>query len=315
MTRHLRNILAIYTITFTLFLIPIPEMDILELALICVTSIVGWTLLYFDTLIPFIRHPRAQINVLMKDIKLGLITYTTQRIQSYNQIRRVNTPHTTIRFPPTSRLNPPRGMDAWWKADIRDNLKKHALQDYFNPADFTFEKYGEKLRSRATPTTQESPVLKGTPMAGQHNKDDIFSSDEDLDTLPLGNIPMTKHQMTKPRRATVPNMPTTFSTGMQPATEAMQVGNISAESKKTAVDATMSPREKVSGFISWDAMKREETATAVPAATGVPAVSAAVAGTGNLDAQRAFARLTRAETEGTEESASSWEREALGAGF
>lgn len=83
----------------------------------------------------------------------------------------------------------------------------------------------------------------------------------------------------------------------------MQAGNISAESKTTVVDAAMSPREKISGFISWDALKREETATA------------AGTGTGNVDAQRAFARMTRAETEGTEESASSWEREALGVGY
>jgi hypothetical protein len=180
---------------------------------------------------------------------------------------------------------------------------KHSLQDYFNPADFTFEKYGEKLRSRASPTRKGSPTFEGNPVHGKHNKDDIFSSDDDLDTSPLGNIAMSRHQLTKQRRATVPNMQTTFATSMQTPTEAMQACNISAESKKTVVDAAMSPREKISGFISWDALKREEAATT------------AGNGTGNVDAQRAFARMTRAETEGTDESASSWEREALGVGY
>jgi len=86
MTRHLRNILAIYTITFTLFLIPVPNMDILELVLICATSIIGWTLLYLDAIITFAQHPRPQSTALMKNIKLGLLNYTTERLQSYSHV-------------------------------------------------------------------------------------------------------------------------------------------------------------------------------------------------------------------------------------
>lgn len=183
------------------------------------------------------------------------------------------------------------------------------MQDYFHPADFTFEKYGEKLRSRASPKAKGSPASSPKGKIGQlqkgHYKDDIFSSDEDLDTSPFGNIPMTKH-----RRATAPSMQAAFPkmqsavpSNMQAIAADLQTGNISAESKQTVVDDAMSPREKVSGFISWDALKRDEAAMA----TGGN-------GSGNVDAQRAFARMTRAETEGTDESMSSWEREALGAG-
>jgi hypothetical protein len=282
-------------------------MDILELVLICATSIIGWTLLYLDAIITFAQHPRPQSTALMKNIKLGLLNYTTERLQSYSQIRRLSKPHTSIHFfPANKKLNPPRGMDAWWKADILSNMKKHSLQDYFNPSGFTFEKYGEKLRSRASYTDMGSPAVdnkRGSILLQRHHqKDDIFSSDEDLDTSPLASTPMTKH-----RRATVPSMQTTFPnmqtipTQTQTIVPNLQGGNISGESKQTVVDNGMSPREKVSGFISWDALKREET---VAAAGGNP----------NVDAQRAFARMTRAETEGTDESASSWEREALGAG-
>jgi hypothetical protein len=67
----------------------------------------------------------------------------------------------------------------------------------------------------------------------------------------------------------------------------------------------MSPREKVSGFIAWDALKPEQ-----PAALGRRNSNASV------DAQRAFARMTKTETEGSDESSlNSWEKEALGAGI
>jgi hypothetical protein len=308
MTRQLRNILAIYTITFTLFLIPMPQMELLETAVIGLTSLIGWMLLYLDTIIMFIRDPQSQYAAFMKEMKLGFVNYTSERLKTYHHIRRINAPHTAIRFPPNNKLNPPRGMDAWWKSDILRNLKKHSLQDYFDPADFAFEKYSDKFRPVASRPVTQSPISsKGRTMERHsHHKDDIFSSDEDLDTSPLGNIPMTKH-----RRATIPNMYTPFSNmksipaHMQTSTPNAQVGNISAESKQTVVDDAMSPREKVSGFIAWDALKPEE-----PAALGRRNSNASV------DAQRAFARMTKTETEGSDESSlNSWEKEALGAGI
>jgi hypothetical protein len=59
------------------------------------------------------------------------------------------------------------------------------------------------------------------------------------------------------------------------------------ESKETCVNESLSPREKVSGFIAWDALKRE---------------SAVVGDGGEID---------KADTEA---SGNSWEREALGVG-
>jgi len=104
MTRQLRNILAIYTITFTLFLIPMPQMEILEMAVIGLTSLIGWILLYLDSIIMFIRDPQSQYAAFMKEVKLGLVNYTTERLKTYHHIRRINAPHTAIRFPQITNL-------------------------------------------------------------------------------------------------------------------------------------------------------------------------------------------------------------------
>jgi len=60
------------------------------------------------------------------------------------------------------------------------------------------------------------------------------------------------------------------------------------------VDESISPREKVSGFISWDALKRE-SGEASPA-----------------DGMANDGALRRTDTEA---SGSSWEKEALGVGL
>ena len=126
------------------------------------------------------------------------------------------------------------------------------MRDYFNnppPTDFTLEKY------RPPPTT-----------APRHDRDDIFSSDEDLDTSPLA----TRLNLQKYRRATAPQLvpPQTFK----------------EDSKETCIAEGISGREKVSGFIAWDALKRNSAQNV----------------------------LEKAETEG---SGSSWEREAFGVGI
>ena len=100
------------------------------------------------------------------------------------------------------------------------------------------------------------------------HEDDIFSSDEELDTSPLAT------------KFPIPIVARRTTTG---AAE-------SGDSKKTVVDAGVSEREKVSGFISWDALKRDF---------------------GGEEAERpATGGVVRTETEG---SGRSWEREALGA--
>ena len=124
------------------------------------------------------------------------------------------------------------------------------MRDYFNnptPADFSLEKY----------YPPKTPV--------HHDQDDIFSSDEDLDTSPLA----TKLKLPKYRRATTSNL-------VPPQT-------LKEDSKETCVDEGISGREKVSGFIAWDALKR-------PSAQNTS---------------------EKAETEGS----GSWERESLGAGI
>jgi hypothetical protein len=97
------------------------------------------------------------------------------------------------------------------------------------------------------------------------HEDDIFSSDEELDTSPLATkfpIPMVARRTT---------------------TGAVESG----DSKKTVVDAGVSEREKVSGFISWDPLKRDF---------------------GWEEDRPAAGAVVRTETEG---SGGSWEREAL----
>ena len=109
-------------------------------------------------------------------------------------------------------------------------------------------------------------------MKARH-EDDIFSSDEELDTSPLATkfpIPMVARRTT---------------------TGAVESG----DSKKTVVDAGVSEREKVSGFISWDALKRDLSGGQPGEASGE---------------ERPVVGVARTETEG---SGGSWEREALGA--
>lgn len=250
----LRSALAVYTVTFTLFLIPIPKMNPFEFILISTTCITGWILLYLDTLITFLHDPHQQVTFFMKSFNLGLLNYIVERWYTFQIIRRRNQPHTTLRYPPP---NISRGssfhlrLGAWWKSDILSNLKRHDLRDYFdNPTqpDFTLEKY-------RPPTT-----------VPRHDRDDIFSSDEDLDTSPLA----TKLKLPKYRRATTPQL-------VPPQT-------LKEDSKETCVDEGISGREKVSGFIAWDALKRPSAENAIE----------------------------KAETEG---SGSSWEREVLGVGI
>ena len=118
---------------------------------------------------------------------------------------------------------------------------------------------------------------------------DIFSSDDELDTSPLNarlHSSANRHPMIYRRESTAPLAVASI------AKEAPR--NVSGASKETCVDDGMSPREKVSGFISWDALKRDEGDNAA-----------------STDAARALARI--AERTETDTSGSSWEKEAMGA--
>jgi hypothetical protein len=296
---YLYNILAIYTITFTLFLIPIPAMSFVEFSIIFATAITGWTLLYLDVILRFVHDPRQSMKDAFKSFKHGLIIYGTERWYNLRAIRhfsKVNlTSHHQSRLgvaaPPGARADltrrPTFRLDAWWKDDILSNLKKHNLRDYFNPADFTLEKYvGETPEVKDTELNTPNPVKRRSIRL---HEEDIFSSDDELDTSPLNarlQSSANRHPMIYRRESTAP-------LAIAPAVKE-EPRNISGTSKETCVDAGMSPREKVSGFISWDALKRDE---------GDNSASA--------DAARALARI--AERTNTDTSGSSWEKEAMGA--
>ena len=117
----------------------------------------------------------------------------------------------------------------------------------------------------------------------RHGEDDIFSSDEELDTSPLAT------KMFAVARGA--------ARGGGGVAVAAGVSGRSGDSKKTVVDGGVSEREKVSGFISWDALKRDFGAVE----TG---------GAGGAGKEEVVGGLARTETEG---SGGSWEREALGA--
>ena len=116
---------------------------------------------------------------------------------------------------------------------------------------------------------------------GKHHEDDIFSSDEELDTSPLATRMFAVARGSGAARGG----PGGAVTG-------------SGDSKKTVVDEGVSEREKVSGFISWDALKRD-------LGEAWPAEEGGVAGEGD-----GGVGIARTQTEGSGES---WEREALGA--
>jgi hypothetical protein len=262
----LRTVLAVYTIAFTLFLLPMPNTGLLELIIIVTTATTGWTLLYLDNLLTFLSNPKSQLLHLRNSFYWGLIFYIRERWSTYQLIRRRNPAqwhwnhrHTSISFPAPHAPPAKIRLGAWWKSDILKTLKSHSnLRDYIlTPQNFSLQKY--------------NPQVPSTPLRKPRAEDDIFSSDEELDTSPLA---------------------TKFPIPMVGARRTTGVAAESGDSKKTVVDAGVSEREKVSGFISWDALKRDLSG-----------------GVGSGEG-RVGAGVVRTETEG---SGGSWEREALGA--
>ena len=284
--QFLRWSLAMYTVTFTLFLLPPPSMGRFEFLFIFATMVIGWTFLYFDFLKEFISNPGAKVVHLRNQFQGGVIMYVVERWNTFQLIRQRNittSAYFATRVQPRKLTQPKsflyRGnssLGAWWKSDILKSLKSHDLRDYVH--NYSLEKY-----LPATPTVTSPRMTthqQAAPMKTRvyiRNEDDIFSSDEELDVSPL---------TTKRPRA---SNPLVLLRGPQ------SNADISGESKKTCVDTDLSPREKVSGFIPWAAMKRESAEMS-----------------GQREAERALDRM-QVERTPTEESGSSWEREALGA--
>lgn len=154
------------------------------------------------------------------------------------------------------------------------------------------------------------------PAKRPHPEEDIFSSDEDGDTSPLTSKLM-KLRIYHRANADTPEPPHSTPGGDE---------NLSSvkieESKDTCVDEGLSPREKVAGFIGYDAMKRDSEKCAAAAATftadvPLPATHGALKMT--TSAMR-NAEPTQPPTvdefrrSGSEMSTSSgWEKEAMGA--
>lgn len=299
----LRSALAIYTVTFTLFLIPIPSISPLELLIITTTSITGWILLYLDAVLAFLHNPKSQFTIWTDSFQVGVVNYTMERWHTFQLIRRRNTlsnkDHTRLHYvPPNTVPSTKFRLGAWWKTDIFSNLKRNNLRQYFNnPNDFSLEKY--------------SGVGTTTKRAGHHRhheKDDIFSSDEDLDTSPLfqpkklNNLHQESPLATKLSHFKLPNChhaEPTLPTSTPPATTPPVGGDlkdVAEESKETCVEeGTLSRREKVSGFIAWEALKRES------------------AGSDSNIANNNYNNGGGMERVDTEASGSSWEREVMGA--
>jgi hypothetical protein len=285
-----------YTLIFTLFLIPVDAMSILEFVLIVMTSLIGWGLLFLDVIVVFLHNPRANTISTIKQFKLGLLAYgydrwnTFQLLRTDNHFSRPSKILTRFRNKP---VVPPR-LGVWWKKDILASLNQHNLHDYFNSQSFDLQKYPGTPANSFPKTYTPTPLR--TKMLRTHEADDIFSSDEDLDTSPLaarGDISLRRrgvHPKVLPKQVVTASG--LLTTRLSPERD------VSGASKETCVEDGLTPREKVAGFISWSALKRDE----------MPATFADE----GVDPVDASAMIERTDTEG---SGSSWEREALGVGL
>jgi len=116
-------------------------------------------------------------------------------------------------------------MNPLFKQTILKNLQKRSLRDYLgNTSDFVLERF-----------SGESP--SGEMRKLNEFEGELYSSDEEVDTSPLvGRVAAMRAQM-----------------GERPGKGVANMG-----SGETVVEEGLSPREKVSGFISWDALKRDD---------------------------------------------------------
>ena len=259
MHRSLYIALGLYTIAFTLILLPPSAMDISEFILVSSTCAAGWVLLYSERIISFSLDPLGTARTWLKEFNYGLLDYGVERWHTLQLIR-----HSNRRIAASVGEQTPESFSPDWKQDILKSLRTHDLHDYFNCKGLDLEAY--------QPPQIWPPTVRKQFGSSPHNEDDNFSSDEGPETPPL----LTKLSQLKPDmdcgqlEIVAPSHGTTFGF------------DVAEESKETCVDETLSPREKVSGFISWDALKRDSEINAV-------------------------------ESVDTEASQERWEREAVGA--
>ena len=293
MNGALNKILGVYTIVFTLFLLPVPNTSFLELSLISVISVTGWTLLCLDYLVTFFQNPEEQLMSMANSFLVGLIMYLIERWYTFQLIRsralsyrKYQQEHPTLHskfryYPPPSPTRPFR-LGAWWKSNILESINSHnSLYDYLgdpqrnpNPVDFVLEKYNHPRHPPVDPSIGGYIGRTGftpsgtTPIKRPHGDDDLFSSDEDLDTSPFATKDL---KVPKYRSASdVADEPVSVVSAGEGIFSSVKV----EESKETCVDTGLSPREKVCGFISWDALKRDsEKAAAVGDEKEVPEIA------------------------------------------
>ena len=178
----------------------------------------------------------------------------------------IHAPHSTSSSP----LNSPEGP--LYKQTILKNLHKRNLREYLgNPSELLLEQFGK------------GPVGAGEVL--KKGDEDIYSSDDEVESPLVGRV------------AAMRAPPTHVVRG-----EEKEVAKGTAvvrmdKSGETVVEEGLSPREKVSGFISWDALKRDDQLHATQ------------------EGERVEDKEEKEEIERKEshESGVSWEQEALGA--
>jgi hypothetical protein len=292
----LQSTLAMYTLIFTLFLIPVDAMSIFEFVLIVMTSLIGWGLLFLDVVVVFLRNPSAHTISILNQFKLGLLVYGYDRWNTFQLVRtNSHSSRSTKTFTrPRSKPAVPPRLGVWWKKDIIASLNQHNLHDYFNSPSFDLQKYPGTTAYSSPKTYAPTPLR--TKLLRTHEIDDIFSSDEDLDTSPLA----ARTDVSVRRRGVHPKVfPKPVAVASGPVVNRLSPErDVSGASKETCVEDGLTPREKVAGFISWSALKRDER----------PPTFADE----RVDSVNASAVIERTDTDG---SGSSWEREALGVGL
>jgi hypothetical protein len=272
-TKFLNTILAIYTITFTLLLLPLSVTQPLEASIIFITSLSGWTLIYLESLKRFLQHPRQYALIAVKNVELEAIQYFLERWNTYQLIRERNPYLHSNRSPPANLplYKEKMRLRAEWKEEILESMKKHNLRDYIRlrPTERNIQK---GISPSKTPVTEEimAPIKEFDPAIPTKGMDSISAEEAS---------PIKTEQVQD-----IPTMLVTVTSEDDPS--------LSADSKQTIVDTTLSPREKVPGFIHWEALKRDDD----------PEL-------GHVRARRALSSL-RAHTTG-DTSTSSYEREGL----
>jgi hypothetical protein len=339
MNHTLQRVLGVYTIVFTLFLLPVPHLGVVERLLVAIISAMGWIILFFEPIVTFLHNPMQQSMELAKSFKIGSLLYGLERWHTFQLIRRraanfreYQAQHAALHAKSQRRPAPSTSqafhLGAWWKTNILESIKSHnSIRDHVhitqpNRVDYVLETYNPALHLAVDPalggyTGPSNAALSGLiPAKRPHPEEDIFSSDEDVDTSPLTSKLMKLRIYHRANEDTPEPLHST--PGGDENFSSVKI----EESKDTCIDEGLSPREKVAGFIGYDAMKRDSEKSAAAAATftadvPLPATHGELKRTASAMSNAeptqppADDGLRRSESEMS--TSSGWEKEAMGA--